>query len=587
MGFLTAVLALAASCGGGGGVLGPAPPPTSVAVTGNAGAPMAVLAYTNGTSMTVTADGSGNYTLVVPPGWSGTVTPSLSGYTFQPASRTYTSLANGQNGQNYTITARPVAGTMKVTWLRYDSGTQTITPSTLPVTSATVQAVLADGTVLAGTYDPASGAFSVGNVPTGAVTLVCAGGGTTAAVVTGQAQVDMGWTQQGRAGVSYPTGSTPVVFNITGMTGTQAWSSNDYLRFYDFNSGLHCTPDADSVAGYPANGATALSGLTVDWWSNAEGPLALVDPTKGDAPVLEQLSDFWSPNGNGPTPTSHLDRAGNLYQPNQLTISDRIGATLNGAFTFQPLSATALLAFQRSAFAAGAADFNTAAALQPPLFEVDDAPGLATYGYLGPALDRLKYWDSNVANASIDVDLGPAALPALFPGFQREFLAGAHSQITFLLAGTTTSATFDDPALMAFTLTSPATPLAPLVTPPRNLRVGGTSLVAGNGILAIGVGTTPTLAWDAPASGTPQGYRLAVYQAAAANSATVLTGPVLDLFTAGLQAQVPPGILVQGGTYFFVVRAIADPAYKPATAPQRFGTFPFGWADNVTGLVQP
>lgn len=111
--------------------------------------------------------------------------------------------------------------------------------------------------------------------------------------------------------------------------------------------------------------------------------------------------------------------------------------------------------------------------------------------------------------------------------------------------------------------------------------------MAGNGILAIGVGTTPTLAWDAPASGTPQGYRLAVYQAAAANSATVLTGPVLDLFTAGLQAQVPPGILVQGGTYFFVVRAIADPAYKPATAPQRFGTFPFGWADNVTGLVQP
>jgi hypothetical protein len=548
---------------------------------------MAVLAYTNGTAMTVTADGSGNYTLVVPPGWSGTVTPSLSGYTFQPASRTYTSLANGQNGQNYTITARPVAGTMKVTWLPYDSGTQTLTPSTLPVTSATVQAVLADGTVLAGTYDPASGAFSVGNVPTGAVTLVCAGGGTTAAVVTGQAQVDMGWTQQGRAGVSYPTGSTRVVFNITGMTGAQAWSSNDYLRFCDFNSGLHCTPDADSVAGYPANGATALSGLTVDWWSNPEGPLALVDPTKGDAPVLEQLSDFWSPNGNGPTPTSHLDRAGNLYQPNQLTISDRIGATLNGAFTFQPLSATALLAFQRSAFAAGAADFNTAAALQPPLFEVDDAPGLATYGYLGPALDRLKYWDSNLANASIDVDLGPAALPAVFPGFQREFLAGAHSQITFLLAGTTTSATFDDPALMAFTLASPATPLAPLVTPPRNLRVGGTSLVTGNGILATGVGTTPTLAWDAPASGTPQGYRVEVYQAAAANSATVLTGPVLDLFTAGLQAQVPPGILVQGGTYFFVVRAIADPAYKPATAPRRFGTFPFGWADNVTGLVQP
>jgi hypothetical protein len=586
MGFPTAVLALAAACGGGG-LLGPAPPPTSVTITGNAGAPMAVLAYMNGAPMTVTADGSGNYTFYVPPGWSGTVTPSLSGYTFQPASRTYTSLADGQNGQNYTVATRPVAGTMKVTWLPYDSGTQTITPSTLPVTSATVQAVLADGTVLAGTYDPASGAFSVGNVPPGAVTLVCAGGGTTAAVVTGQAQVDMGWPQQGRTGVRYPTGSTLVAFNITGMTGAQAWSGNDYLRFYDWNSGLHCTPDADSVSGYPADGATALSGLTVDWWSNPEGPLALVDTTKGDAPVLEQLSDAWSPYGNGPTPTSHLARAGNAWQPSPLTISDRAGATLDGAFTYQPLSATVLVAFQRSAFATGAADVNASAVLQPPFFEVDDGPGLATYGYLGPALDRLKYWDSAVADASTDVNLGTAALPAVFPGFQREYLAGAHSQITFLLAGTTASATFDDPALMVFTLTPPITALAPLVTPPRNLSVGGTSLVNGNGILATGVGTTPTLAWDAPASGTPQGYRVAVYQAAAANSATVLTGPVLELFTAGTQARVPPGILAQGGTYFFVVRAIADPAYSPATAPQRYGTFPFGWADNVTGLVQP
>jgi hypothetical protein len=37
----------------------------------------------------------------VPQGWSGSVTPSLSGYTFTPASRSYSSVAANQTAQNY------------------------------------------------------------------------------------------------------------------------------------------------------------------------------------------------------------------------------------------------------------------------------------------------------------------------------------------------------------------------------------------------------------------------------------------------------------------------------------------------------
>jgi len=64
-------------------------PPSTVVIYGKTGAPGATLYYTDGIAKSVTADASGNYSLVVPYGWSGTVTPSLAGYTFNPANISY------------------------------------------------------------------------------------------------------------------------------------------------------------------------------------------------------------------------------------------------------------------------------------------------------------------------------------------------------------------------------------------------------------------------------------------------------------------------------------------------------------------
>ena len=44
---------------------------------------------------------SGGYDVTVPAGWSGTVTPTLAGLTFTPASRTYTAITTNQTGQDY------------------------------------------------------------------------------------------------------------------------------------------------------------------------------------------------------------------------------------------------------------------------------------------------------------------------------------------------------------------------------------------------------------------------------------------------------------------------------------------------------
>jgi protocatechuate 3,4-dioxygenase beta subunit len=51
-----------------------------------------------------TTDAAGAYSMTVPAGWSGTVTPTLFGFTFSPASRTYANMAGSSTAQDYTST---------------------------------------------------------------------------------------------------------------------------------------------------------------------------------------------------------------------------------------------------------------------------------------------------------------------------------------------------------------------------------------------------------------------------------------------------------------------------------------------------
>ena len=53
-------------------------------ISGNAGVAGATISWVDGTPKSFTADGTGAYSITVPDGWSGTVTPSLHGYSFNP-----------------------------------------------------------------------------------------------------------------------------------------------------------------------------------------------------------------------------------------------------------------------------------------------------------------------------------------------------------------------------------------------------------------------------------------------------------------------------------------------------------------------
>ncbi|HLO58764.1 MAG TPA: T9SS type A sorting domain-containing protein [Bacteroidales bacterium] len=68
------------------------------------------LTYTDGTSKSVTSDLNGDYSIIVPFEWGGTITPSKQGYTFSPVSRSYSNLNNNQSAQNFA--ANPITYTI-------------------------------------------------------------------------------------------------------------------------------------------------------------------------------------------------------------------------------------------------------------------------------------------------------------------------------------------------------------------------------------------------------------------------------------------------------------------------------------------
>jgi len=72
---------------------------TKYTISGYAGTPNVTINYTGGST---TSLANGYYSFAVSPGWSGTVTPSKTGYIFSPASRQYNNVSGFQMKQSFT-----------------------------------------------------------------------------------------------------------------------------------------------------------------------------------------------------------------------------------------------------------------------------------------------------------------------------------------------------------------------------------------------------------------------------------------------------------------------------------------------------
>lgn len=113
----------------------------------------------------------------------------------------------------------------------------------------------------------------------------------------------------------------------------------------------------------------------------------------------------------------------------------------------------------------------------------------------------------------------------------------------------------------------------------RNVKLSGTTLDRSRAITTL----SPLLAWDAPATGIPTGYRVTVNQLSKVGLTSTYL-PILDLFTKDTSMTIPDGVLMAGNEYFFGIRSYIVPGVDFTVAPYRSG-FPRAHTDMLTPVV--
>jgi Zn-dependent metalloprotease len=217
-------------------------------ISGNAGAPGATLSYTDGTPKTVTSQANGSYSIQVPPGWSGTVTPTHGCYTFNPTSRTYNNVTNDSTNQNYSAT--PSSASLCASVNSLDFGDQLYYTKSDPVT---ISLTNFQGTnVHLGSFQRSSGQFILSS-------NTCAGATLTPAQTCTfdlQFKPTANGALSGTLTINSDAANDPVVISLdaVGLPGAQLVTKGGSFEQDNDNNGI---PDF-----WNTTGLTSLDGIS-------------------------------------------------------------------------------------------------------------------------------------------------------------------------------------------------------------------------------------------------------------------------------------------------------------------------------------
>jgi hypothetical protein len=104
-------------------------------------------------------------------------------------------------------------------------------------------------------------------------------------------------------------------------------------------------------------------------------------------------------------------------------------------------------------------------------------------------------------------------------------------------------------------------------------------------VARTGIGTTPTVAWDAPTVGTPGQY-VVVIRRVFDNGGFAASQYVATIRTAAMSVVVPPGLLETGESYTFLIAASVETGVDLTAHPGQLG-LPSGYASIVTTPAMP
>ncbi len=412
------------------------------------------------------------------------------------------------------------------------------------------------------------GTFSIPNVPVGYYWLKFG----RSYLWTNVDNVQWVFDTYGRADVVYP-GTTPTTLAMT-ATGLNTWQGTDELFWTVPNQGFTYSTYGLAVTNPPNPGDTALSAYTLDFIQNG---FPLLDATKGDQGYLTQLTSR--------TASGEIYRAlGKAFYLPATTMTDGVAATASGGFLDIPQTSTLHLGWKRSALAAMTTAVNPNATVVQTEFGLWLSPLGTTVGVPAEAFQLFTY-DSGSVAATTDLDLGDLPYGNPFPSSWTPLAETYFTwSVSYLAPGASTPVTMLRSAYTATTtLPTAAAPIAPLLSPVQNPRINGKTLFTNQ----LGVGTNPVIAWDAPATGSPTGYVVTVYQLVNQGGASVLPGQYRYTFrTSARTFMIPPGVMTSGNTYIVNISAVRNPGYSYASNPFQ-SAFPYGSSPTSSAIVAP
>jgi hypothetical protein len=381
--------------------------------------------------------------------------------------------------------------------------------------------------------------------------------------------IDLSHFQLGRPDRTEVTEETLVSMSLTGMA---PWAELDDFQMTIANLGFVDSP-LFYGADLPELGATTVTNMQFDW--RDVGAPWLVSPTKGDEVIFSQLST------QAVSGVSLLSLTRSASLPS-LSIADGGSASISAALVSTAPQQSLNVTWARSKFDALRTTVHPSALAFSQDGTISANPGGTGRAELGDIPDVLRLQPDL---ASTDLSLGALAFRNPFPASWTVYGRFNHLyRVAYTVPGASRTGTLIGSIAVSDTVARlGAATIEPVVGPVRNVTVNGAAALSN----LDGVGTTPTLSWDAPATGTPNGFILTLYRLEPIEGQQFPRSTrVATLYTTQSSVVMPKDLMVSGKLYCFLIRAIAQPGVDLSRTPylvpvQR------SHADTLTALISP
>lgn len=447
-----------------------------------------------------------------------------------------------------------VTGTRVVHFVT-EGGEQT---SPIDLSDTTIAALVAKS---GGGYDSfmgtgaADGSFSIAGVPAGAIYFLRVG---NVYVQTAERVVSLDEDRLGRKDcVPSTSTATHLTFNVGNMT---AWKLGDDVQLYSpaCDHAQYVYRFDGQPTNEPTDGATTLA-LNTGVWDG----LDLIKGSLGDSAIGTHLTTATSGGGQSYLAVSES------YTPGAFDMAEKQTSTVSGTFAQSGAATTVTLDWKRADFETLRTAIHPNAIASTQFGVIDAQPTGLSRGIIGATPDLAVF---NPAPGTSDLGYGTVSFRNPFPSSWGTWFE-VTDQFEVKVATATVPATIG----VRDATSALAAAVRPSVTPARTPTVNGQDAFTAR----TGATLTPTLAWSAPATGTPTGYVVTALRIAGP-AAT----PVATFYTKDTSLAVPPGALTMGLKYAFLITSVVEPTVDFAKAPFKKG-LPYAYADTVTALVTP